>query len=478
MTQIINWLLVYIKIQEKFISLLLVLLTSKNIAPKKDLPISKTYQYFKVDSMPIIETFEQLDYQKLLNDYYNKNAKELKPIKRRLNTKSTVPKTIYCPRCNAPHQYIYDNNGGKGQFLCKVCDFSFSKGQHYQKSISFKCPHCNKTLEKIKTRKNFNIYKCKNDYCSFYQYNLAKMTKDEKKLFKDKPFKFKVRYIYREQNHNFIPLSKKSPVIPKVNLSKIYSSPYVLGLILTYYANYGISARKVAGIMKDIHNIDISHQTVLNYADAVSKYIKPYIDNYPYNLSNSFCGDETYLKIKGKWQYLFFFFDAVKKIILAYRISPNRDTLSAIKALDDTLQKIKNIDQGLTFVVDGNPIYLLAQQYFAQNGINFDIRQVIGLTNLDPISKEYRPLKQIVERLNRTFKREYKNKYGFNSSAGSEAFTTLFVAYFNFLRPHSALEDKRVPVIIPELINISNMPGKWIALIALAQEYIESMQAS
>jgi len=84
-------------------------------------------------------------------------------------------------------------------------------------------------------------------------------------------------------------------------------------LVLTYYANYGISARKVAGIMKDIHNIHISHQTVLNYVDAVSKYIKPYIDNYPYKLSNSPCGDETYLKIKGKWQYLFFFFDAVKK---------------------------------------------------------------------------------------------------------------------------------------------------------------------
>jgi len=114
--------------------------------------------------------------------------------------------------------------------------------------------------------------------------------------------------------------------------------------------------------MKDIHCIDISHQTILNYADAVSKYIKPYIDNYPYQLSNSFCGDETYLRIKGKWQYLFFFFDA-------------------IKAIEDTLKKIKNIDD-LTFVVDRNPIYLLAQHFFAQNGIHFDIKQVIMITYL------------------------------------------------------------------------------------------------
>lgn len=478
MTQIITWLLAYIKFQEKIITYLLILLTCKNVSPKKDNPISKKYQYLQVDSLPIFETFKKLDYKMLLQNYQNIHGKKLKPINRHKNSKNIVPHTVKCPRCNAPHQYIYDNNGGKGQFLCKICDFIFKANKTYLKSLRFKCPHCNRYLEKIKVRNDYIIHKCKNDLCSFYLYNLANMTKDEKKLFKEKPSKFKVHYIYREFTTDYTPLSDKSLIIPKVDLSRIYSSPHVLGLVLTYYANYGLSARKVAAVMEDIHNIDISHQTVLNYVDAVSKYIKPYIDNYPYQLSNSFCGDETYLKIKGKWQYLFFFFDAVKKIILSYRISPNRDTLSAIKALDDTLKKIKNIEQGLTFVVDGNPIYLLAQHFFAQNGIHFDIKQVIGLTNLDPISREYRSLKQIVERLNRTFKREYKNKYGFKSSAGSEAFTILFVAYFNFLRPHSALEDKRVPVIIPELKNITNMPGKWISLIALAQEYIEGIKAS
>lgn len=37
------------------------------------------------------------------------------------------------------------------------------------------------------------------------------------------------------------------------------------------------------------------------------------------------------------------FFDSVKKIILSYRVSPNRDTLSAVKALDDVLSKLKDI---------------------------------------------------------------------------------------------------------------------------------------
>jgi len=476
MTKLIFWLLAYIKLQQKIIVYLIVLLTSKNISPKSDTPINKKYRYLQVDEMPIIEIHETYDYQKLLINYQLDHGKKLKPIKRHKESKSKVPNTITCPRCGAPHIYIYNNNGGKGQFQCKICNCNFSYKNRFSKAAIIRCPHCNKPLDKIKTRKDFFVFKCKNNSCSYYLSKLSSMTSDEKRIFKDKPYKFKVRYIYREFNYDYEPLSKSSPVIPKVDISKIHSSPHTLGLILTYYANYGISARKTAGLMKDVHNVDISYQTVLNYVDSVSKLVKPFIDNYPYDLSDSFCGDETYLKIKGKWQYLFFFFDAVKKIILSYRISPNRDTLSAIKALDDTLKKMKTIPDDLSFVVDGNPIYVLAQHFFSQNGIHFDINQVIGLTNKDEVSKEFRPLKQIVERLNRTFKKEYKNKYGFNSSAGSEAFTILFVAYFNFLRPHSALE-KKVPVILDELKYLPNMPAKWLKLIDISQDYIKKLSA-
>ncbi|SET15203.1 integrase core domain-containing protein, partial [Anaerobranca gottschalkii] len=103
---------------------------------------------------------------------------------------------------------------------------------------------------------------------------------------------------------------------------------------------------------------------------------------------------------------------------------------------------------------------MLAQHFFAEHGIHFDITQVIGLTNDDEVSKEYRPLKQIVERLNRTFKGNYRSTHGFGSEHGSVSFVTLFVAYFNFLRPHSALEGK-VPVVINELSNLPTMPAKW-----------------
>lgn len=190
--------------------------------------------------------------------------------------------------------------------------------------------------------------------------------------------------------------------------------------------------------MKDVHGVSISHQTVINYANSVALIVQPFIDHFPYELSGSFCGDETYIRVKERWHYLFFMFDAVKKVVLSYRVSPNRDTFSAIRAIDDVLKKLPSIPKDLSFVVDGNPIYLLAQHFFAQHGISFDVRQVIGLTNDDPVSEEYRPLKQIIERFNRTFKGNYRPTHGFGAEKGSVSFVTLFVAYFNFLRPHSA----------------------------------------
>lgn len=471
-TNIITYLLKYIKFQENIIYTLIGIILGKSIARGLyDEPINKPYRKLEIDEMPIIETLEKSDYKKLLEDYQEKHGKLLKPVVRQKNSVVKVPTNLSCPKCSAPSSYLYANNGNKGQYQCKVCACLFSKKNRFLKEVVIKCPHCQKTLERIKERKDFYVYKCKNNNCSYYTQKLNHMTKKEKERFKEDPQAFKVRYIFREFQLDFDPLAKESPEKPKVDLSRIYASPHTLGLILTYHVNYGISARKTAGLMYDVHQVKITHQTILNYANSIALITKPFVDHYPYELSNSFCGDETYIRVKGKWHYLFFFFDAVKKIILSNHVSPNRDTPSAIKAIGDVLNKLKDVPEDLIFIVDGNPIYILAQHYYAQRDIDFDVNKVIGLTNDDPVSTEFRPLKQIIERLNRTFKGNYRPTTGFGSQEGSVSHVTLFTACFNFLRPHASLENQ-VPVVIPEIEKQPHMPAKWLKLISLAQDFL------
>src|SRR5690625_64258 len=476
--QFITYLMKYIKYQEKIIIALMGIILGKSVARGLyDEPIDKPYRKLEVDEMPVIEILEKLDYKQLIADFLVEHGKPLRPVIRHKNRVVKVPANLTCPKCSAPADYLYANNGDKGQYRCKVCTSCFSQKNRFLKEAVIKCPHCLKTLERIKKRKDFYIYKCRNNDCSYYTRKLNQMTKEEKRHFKKSPQAFKVRYIFREFELDFEPLAKDSPIKPKVDFSRIYASPHTLGLILTYYVNYGLSARKTAALMYDIHQVKITHQTILNYANSVALLTKPFIDHYPYELSNSFCGDETYIRVKGKWHYLFIFFDAAKKIILSYHASPNRNTPSAIKAIGDVLTKLKEIPEDLMFVVDGNPIYILAQHYFAQHGIDFDVHRVIGLTNDDPVSEEHRPLKQIIERLNRTFKGNYRATTGFGSQAGSVSYVTLFTAYFNFLRPHASLENQ-VPVISPELEKQPQMPARWTKLIALSQEFLAEKQSA
>lgn len=49
--------------------------------------------------------------------------------------------------------------------------------------------------------------------------------------------------------------------------------------------------------MKDIYGLSISHQSSLNHAQTGSVAVKPFVDYYPYQISNQVCGDGTYIRV-------------------------------------------------------------------------------------------------------------------------------------------------------------------------------------
>ena len=217
---------------------------------------------------------------------------------------------------------------------------------------------------------------------------------------------------------------------------------------------------------------------VSKYAKAASVIVKPFVDSFDYKPTNYLAADETYVKIKGVNHYIWFVMDALKKSILGYQVSNTRSIGPCILAMRMAFDKFKEFPGlALKFVSDGYSVYNLAKQQFALKDKDFNLIQVIGLTNDDPVSKEYRWLKQIIERLNRTFKFSYKVTNGYGSGEGSDSHVALFVAYYNFLRPHSYAYWGPLNSI-PELEKIPNMSGKWQKLIELSQRHILENQAS
>lgn len=471
MSTIISVIIKFLNRINKFIWKIIIFLSNfikvDEVKHLDDKPEDIKYRLFNVDAPALIDPFVKLehkDYKQLIKD------NNIKPVKRRNGKKITID--VKCPCCGAPKDYLYDNTGKQNQFECKVCSHIFSTNPNKDKDVILKCPHCQYQLSLSHHRDDFDVYRCPNKNCPFFLKNKSSLNEHDLKLYFEHPEKIKLHYIYRKFNIDLPTLQKdyrdfiKSPI----DLSRAYSSQFIIGLCLTYHVNYGLSYRQTASILKDVHEVFISYKTVENYCKAASSIIHPLLEFYLYDLSDTIAADETYIKIRGKTAYIFFYFDAIKKIVTSYRVYEKRDSLSSIKAAYSTLIKYDTLPESLKVISDGNPIYNVAVQYWSQNGLPFHLFQVIGLTNLDDTSREYRSEKQIIERFNRLLKYYYRPKGGFSSLDNANNYMVLFATYNNFLRPNKALGWKE-PVELDELKRVSNMPNKWIELLNLGYKY-------
>ena len=102
-----------------------------------------------------------------------------------------------------------------------------------------------------------------------------------------------------------------------------------------------LSLRKTSRAMREIHNINISHTMVANYARTAATVIKPFVDTFDYNPSNNLVADETYIKIKGIKGYIWFIMDTVSRSILGYQVSDNRGVGPCIMTMRMAFDQLK-----------------------------------------------------------------------------------------------------------------------------------------
>ena len=436
---------------------------------------SPKYQKFRIDKLPVIKTFVKQDWQFLLEYYLWKYGRPVKPVQRRNGR--TIPEDTVCPLCGAPHHYLYDNNGGNGQYQCKVCGQTFITGEQVSSSIRLVCPYCGHSLVAKKERKHFILHKCVNPKCTYYLHNLKKVDKDDLKEDYGKN-KYKLHYIYREFTMDFFSMDLNT--LPKNASSLKFSkhNAHVMSLCLTLHVNLGLSLRKTSQALKDLYNISISHQQIANYCKTAAICIKPFVDQYPYQKNTVFTADETYIKIRGIKTYVWLIMNAASRSIIGYQVSDNRGVGPCILAMRMAFRGLTKLPEKFKFIADGYSAYPLAAMEFAKKfgkDFTFKITQVIGLTNDDAVSREYRPFKQMIERLNRTYKASYRHTNGFDNIDGANYDLTLWVAYYNFLRPHKH-NQYNVLNEVELLQSADNMPGKWQLLIFLGQQTIRELQ--
>lgn len=402
----------------------------------------------------------------MLETYEKEHGHHLKPVNIR-TTENRVPNHSLCYTCKAPSKYLYYNDGiRRSQLKCKVCNSVSQVNQRYFTDTKYLCPHCRHALYLWKERKDCSIYKCDNDDCPVYASNNKSLNFSERLLRTIKSSQFKLHYQYREYHFSDEQLVHSSPK-PYSNIVNIRNSLNTLALILTFHVSFAISARKTAYLLHEVFKIRLSYQSVLNYCKMAAYHCHKFNLAYKGQVDNIQAGDETYIKINGENNFTFFFVSAKNLKISAYHLDTSRDTLPATIAIKEAI-RTAGADLKIFLITDGNPSYQHAVHFLNKTlDGKLILKNVVGLQNLDSVSTRFRPFKQLIERFNRTYKFHMKAAAGFCSMNGANSLTTLFVTFYNFLRPHMSL-DYRVPIPLDFLKGIDTLQGRWATLIQVA----------
>jgi len=442
------------------------------------------YRLFDVDTdppsiHPPSDPAPPKDWRELLAEAERHRGKPLPPIKR--HGKIPPPASTKCEHCHAPVEWLSVNDGKKySQVRCKICG-GLSPIRRIRRQIAtpFWCPHCRKSMYEWKHDDNRTIYKCGNDKCPHYLGKLKGLNSKERKLAKTgMSSQFKLRYQWRTYHFDPEEVQPHAPCASKRSLLNIRNNLETVGLALAYAVSLGLSSRMTAQVLRDIHGVPISHQTVLNWLDAAAGPAY-------HTLSNTLKGsmhevmvaaDETYIKVKGIWHYTWFIIGTESRTIWAWEVSDGRGAMPAIAVLNQAIEfRPDDIEGTLTLVADGNGSYDAATNAINTDSQGMPLNQqarkierltVVGLKNEDQQSTQFRPFKQLIERLNRTYRYHTRSRSGHKSLNGARALTTLFVTHYNFLRRHRTLGN-RPPVHLPELDDIKTLQGRWLKLLGL-----------
>lgn len=444
------------------------------------------YRQYEVNTTPPLTEAPEvrpktatLNWQELIRQQTIEKGKAPVPVDRR---KGHIPPAgSRCERCGAPIEWLYVNDGKKcSQLRCKLCDHLFPVRRVRRDAAGpFWCPHCGKAMYRWKQADDVTIYKCGSRKCPHYRQACRRLNAKEKLLAKTgMGSQFKLHYQWRVYHFDPVAVLPDAPYDSGMSLLNVRGDLNRVGLALAYSVSLGLSSRMTAQVLREIHGIRVCHQTVLNWIEAAAPLAWSKLQKLNSRMTEpGAAADETYIKIRGIWHYTWFIIGIESRAIWAWAVSEGRDLMPGVAVINQAVERRDPQVAGtLTLVGDGNPSYDAAV-----NAVNSDKdgkplppdqrkverRTVVGLRNEDEQSEQFRSFKQIIERLNRTYRYHTRSRSGHKSLNGANALTTLFVAHYNFLRPHSSLKG-RTPVHLPELDGIKTLQGKWLKLLATA----------
>jgi len=219
-------------------------------------------------------------------------------------------------------------------------------------------------------------------------------------------------------------------VTGKTNFLRMRHPLHLVLTVLNLYFFENSTTRKVAAFLWTQHEIKLSHVTIskwiLKFAAIFKAIANRRAAQLDFSSSDEWHCDETYVTIGGRTYYLWFVLDAETRFVLDFHLSPYRDSNAAHALLADCHRKFGSPRSAI--VSDCLSAYIEPVALF------FNQARHIRVSDFqDWISNN------LIESFHGQFKAWYYPKRGFDSFACANALIAMYVFFYNFLRPHSAL---------------------------------------
>lgn len=361
-----------------------------------------------------------------------------------------LPDDCHCPECGAPRDYLYNFGYSQGhsgdetyhKIQCRICGFQTAPARPKKKPTFF-CPYCRRALVKVKERKDFHVYKCRNKRCP-YRHNQslrAGAVKSGARAIAPEA----ISYIYRDFHLSLDQLQLLHPHKPKVDFAQIRHTTACVALAITFHIHLGLSLRETAHWLKQLYGLSISHQTVANWTQSVAFLLTS--TTQVTTDAQILSGDETFIHIAGEVAYWNVSYDPEAARVVVHHVSLNRDTQAAAALIKATTESAPDMK---AFVTDNWAPYSLALTFLGKHLPDVPGHIIVkGLKARGVPEDAFLLYKDLIERFFRTFKQRYRRTLGFSNVNGAVTFCILFVVYYNYFRPHARL-DGETPVSMLE----------------------------
>ncbi|HDR7612629.1 TPA: IS6 family transposase [Bacillus mycoides] len=189
----------------------------------------------------------------------------------------------------------------------------------------------------------------------------------------------------------------------KQNLFKWkHYQPELILLTVRWYLRYNLSFRNLVEMMEE-RGVSIAHTTIMRWVHQYGPQLEEKVRYHLKSTNDSWRVDETYIKVKGQWMYLYRAVDSEGNTIDFY-LSKSRDKQAAKRFFKKALA-FSYVSKPRVITVDKNPAYPVAIQELKEEkhmpeGIQ--LRQVRYLNN-------------IVEQDHRFIKKRVRSMLGFKS---------------------------------------------------------------